>query len=236
MKTLKIQAVSKLADKFRNLSPSADFVPEWYRKSSGTMKDRNSSLAFENPKVTTSTYKKCTPFLEAMINGYTVHLTSDVEVTTNKEGYPYLLSRSGKLSVLAIHPEPQWKGLSIPHGYHQAVFKFENNFIFNTPDGYSALFTHPLNRFDLPFQVISGFVDTDKFNLPVNFPFFLQEGFQGIIEAGTPIAQIHLIKRDVWNREYVDANSDDTDYAIEKLLTRIKRTYKHYYWTRKEYK
>lgn len=236
MKVLQIKAIDKLTNKFRNLSPSTAYVPEWYRKSNSVMNGRGNFLIFKNPKSTTSTYKKCTPFLEAMIDGYMVHLISDVEVTTTEEGYPYLLTRSEKQAVLAFHPEPQWSGLHVPHGYHQAVFKFENNFMYTTPSGYSTLFTHPLNRFDLPFQTIAGFVDTDKFDLPVNFPFFLKEGFQGIIEAGTPIAQLHMIKRENWEREYLEPKEEDVTYAAEKLLTRIKRTYKYQHWTKKEYK
>jgi hypothetical protein len=235
MKKIRISPAHKLAEKFRNLLPAKDFVPEWYRTSSPTMEGRTSRLQFELPIATTSTYKKCTPFLEAMIDGYMIKLTSDVEVTRTEEGNPFLLTRSRGQAILAYHPENQWKGLHVPKGYHREVFKFENNFVINTPKTYSILFTHPLNRFDLPFFTISGFVDTDKFELPVNFPFFLQEGFQGIIEEGTPIAQIHLIKREDWGREFLPFNQEDRDYANEKILTKIKRTYKTQFWVKKSY-
>jgi antitoxin (DNA-binding transcriptional repressor) of toxin-antitoxin stability system len=33
---------------------------------------------------------------------------------------------------------------------------------------------------------------------PGNFPFYIRKGFSGVIEAGTPIAQIIPIKREPW--------------------------------------
>lgn len=233
---LNISPLSALASKFPNLKPATEFVPEWYRKSDSLMPNEKTALLPNNPIHTTSTYKKCTPLLDAMVNGYMVYLTSDIEVARTEDGFPMLLCRSVEQQILSFHPEIQWKGFQVPHGYYPAVYKFENNFIFNAPRGYSALFTHPLNRNDLPFRTIEGLVDIDKYDLPVNFPFFLKEGFLGILEAGTPIAQVHLIKREKWARQHLEFNEVGIKYAIEKFRTKIKRSYKVQYWTKKEYK
>jgi hypothetical protein len=70
-----------------------------------------------------------------------------------------------------------------------------------TPPGYSSLITHPLNRHDLPFITLSGLVDTDMTMARGNLPFFLKEGFEGVIPAGTPMFQIIPFKRENWQME-----------------------------------
>ena len=53
----------------------------------------------------------------------------------------------------------------------------------------------PINRFDLPFLSISGFIDCNYgFSLAGNMPFFIKKGFEGVIPAGTPYMQIIPIK------------------------------------------
>ncbi len=39
------------------------------------------------------------------------------------------------------------------------VIKFHNLWTIEAPEGYSLLFTHPVNRFDLPFTTLTGWVD-----------------------------------------------------------------------------
>jgi hypothetical protein len=73
------------------------------------------------------------------------------------------------------------------------------------PEGYSALYAHPLNRFELPFVTTSGIVDNDKDHLPGTMPFFFLKGITGILPAGTPYAQIIPFRREHWQSE-VDAS------------------------------
>jgi hypothetical protein len=98
------------------------------------------------------------------------------------------------------------------------------------------LFSNPINRFDLPFQTITGIVDCDKYPGQVHFPFFLKEGFTGIIPAGTPVTQIIPIKRERWQREQLKSDKDFSPIFFEKFFSTIKRSYKKNYWSRKEYR
>jgi len=76
--------------------------------------------------------------------------------------------------------------------------KWHNPWGIKTPPGYSCLFVQPLHR-ESVFTIMPGIVDTDTYNNPVNFPFVLNDTkFQGIIPAGTPIAQVIPFKRDSW--------------------------------------
>jgi hypothetical protein len=122
-----------------------------------------------------------------------------------------------------------------PIGYERNPYKFENKWVMETPPGYSCLITHPLNRFDLPFFTMSGIVDTDQYNfLPVNLPFFLKEGFEGIIPKGTPIAQVIPFKREPWHSEKEDLNPL-TKYQINNLKSVVQRSYKNRFWSKKTY-
>jgi hypothetical protein len=46
-------------------------------------------------------------------------------------------------------------------------------------------------------------MDNDKIKLPGSMPFFLREGFSGVIPAGTPFAQIIPFKREDWTSEVI---------------------------------
>ena len=51
------------------------------------------------------------------------------------------------------------------------IIKFNNFWTIEAPPGYSLLFTHPVNRADLPFTTLTGLVDCDAFHHnPLNFP------------------------------------------------------------------
>jgi hypothetical protein len=219
-----------------NITKAKLKVPDWYKDSSIKMSGyENFTLMPENPSVTTSTYKRCSPFLDALTNGYIFYLGQDIEVTINNDGTPYIVWRGTYLNPISSHSKTQWDGLEYPDNCHDFVYKWQNHLTIKTPRNYSTLFTHPHNRFDLPFYTLSGVVDTDKYYAPVHFPFFLKNNFTGIIKAGTPLAQITFIKRDNWFKTIGKYNKDDiekNDYRYFKILD---RPYKNLFWQKKNY-
>ncbi len=222
------------SDNLFNVYPAEDFIPEWYRTSPSKLPGFDSELMTNSPGFITSTYKKCTPFLDAMSSGYIVALSADIEVLLTDDGSPHIQWRTTR-TIVTAHTEEQWRGLPCPDGYFPFVYKWSNPFTINAPDGYSLLFTKPLNRFDLPFECISGIVDTDLYKIPVNFPFFIKKGFTGIIKKGTPLVQVIPIKRDGWQREYFNYDKKFYITESEKFLSTIKRSYKNNFWNRKKY-
>jgi hypothetical protein len=90
------------------------------------------------------------------------------------------------------------------------IVKFNNFWTIQTPPGYSLMFTHPLNRIDLPFTTISGLVDTDLFfdNL-INFPARWHDvDFNGVLPKGTPVAQCIPVKREGWKSRIEPLSSE----------------------------
>jgi hypothetical protein len=105
-------------------------------------------------------------------------------------------------------PMPQF---TPPLGYHEVHFAWWADWAVALPEGYSALYSQPFNRFELPFITTSGIVDNDNVNLPGTMPFFVIKGFSGTIPAGTPYAQIFPFKRENWQSEV------DADLSYEEM-------------------
>jgi hypothetical protein len=223
------------SEHFFNIEPSSEFVPEWYRKSVSQIPNTNSELSTWTPHSTNSTYKKCTPFFDAITAGYMAFLTADVEVIRKEDGMPYVMWRT-KRPIITAHNLEQWEGLPCPDGYSPFVYKWHNQFNIKLPKDYSLMFLSPINRFDLPFLTVTGIVDCDTWTQNVHFPFFIRKDFTGIIEKGTPITQIIPIKREYWKREHATYNAKNVSLNQQNFLSTIKRSYKNNYWHKKEYK
>lgn len=98
------------------------------------------------------------------------------------------------------------------------------------PEGFSLLFTHPLNREDLPFRTLSGVVDCDLFGDGyVHFPaLWAAPDFDGVLKKGTPVAQVFAVPRNAQGLE-VDVMSDDEiarNNEIQRTLAEARGVYR----------
>jgi hypothetical protein len=100
-----------------------------------------------------------------------------------------------------------------------------HGWIIKTPPGWSCLITHPVGYNNLPIQTMTGIVDTDVLDTPVNSPFMIKKGFEGIIEKGTPMFQIIPFKRSDWKAEYELQKENENMFNIEKLKTKLVSSY-----------
>jgi len=212
--------------------PATKSIPDWYKKmpmvtdESGKMKIINGSVNF-SPKT-------CVPMLDAMTAGYTAVLDEDIQCEVAPDGLPYFRWRTDRI-IITDHSPEQAAMLPIPEHYSSLVFKFENHFAVDLPKGYSLLVTHPANRFDLPFYTLSGVVDCDNYSLPIKFPFLIQKGYEGIIEKGTPVAQLIPIKRDAWQSSIGKFDEDLYYTKFTKYFSTLIRSYKNNHWVKKTY-
>lgn len=213
--------------------PAARSLPTWYSKIP-RFTGNEKRLRFNRDGTHNVTIKWCNPFIDSLTAGYMVYLSNDVMVRKVEDGHE-ITWRRGKDQV-GLHSTEQISPDQIPPGYSSQPYKFTNEWGIQTPKGYSSLFIHPLNRQDLPFHSLSGFVDTDGYTIPVNFPFLIREDFEGIIEAGTPIAQVIPIKREIWDHSIETYNQARTEKVESKFYTRIYRAYKTLFWKRKYYR
>jgi hypothetical protein len=196
--------------------PAYKTMPDWYRTIDGVVEGHE-------------TIKKCVPFLDAMMAGYSIVTTADVYY--DSQGFQEI----SKMPMVTNHLPQQIQGIPIPSEYSPMPYKWINLFSINTPKGYSTLFTHPLNRIDLPFYTLSGVVDTDKFPVEINFPFFIKKDFSGIIPAGTVIAQAIPFKREDWETDFDENEQAKLPIDIHTMHNPPFGYYKRKFWSRKKY-
>lgn len=233
MKSKKIKFIA-LNEWSKNIAeppiPSKKIIPQWYRKTSKTRNNEKFDLEDYN---TNLTMKACVPLMDSMLAGYTITLPADLLVK-NSGGIPRFTWMIDSFVPIEMHVLYQVDGYPIPKGYNPVPFKFMGNWRLETPKGYSIWYTHPSHRFDLPFYTLTGFVDADKTPNPINFPFFLKDGFEGIIEKGTPIAQAIPVKRDSWSHEVLDPDIN-ARWGTEKVRSMVKNYYRNNLWEKKKY-
>jgi len=213
--------------------PSKKYVPEWYKKipqfSNG---DKKLKFPMKNgmPNVT---LKKCVPFLDALTLGYTVVLEEDVYVE-EIDNMPFIRWRSSD-KIITWHTPDQFPNLPIPDTYYPMVAKWANSWVIQVPHNYSVLFSHPLNRIDLPFFTFSGLVSCDTYVMPVQYPFLLKKSFEGIIEAGTPICQLTLIKNEVWKTSVEPYDKMSVYKNSKSFFKTFIGSYKQNFWKKHNY-
>jgi hypothetical protein len=182
--------------------PAVKQLPKWFLDSSphSIRPDlpNDGKLHFRN-RDANNTYKKCVPLLDGMSSGYIIPLWADVMIEQN-DGFPEIYWKT-QLDIFSLHGQPS-REIPAPIGYQQVVYKYHNCWIPQTPKGYSCLITSPFGYNDLPLKAIPAIVDTDSSTLELVFPMWVKEGFEGIVEKGTPMVQIIPFKRDDWNSTF----------------------------------
>jgi hypothetical protein len=204
----------------KELRPMLEVVPKWYKK----MPKKTS----ENGMMTA---KHCFPFLDSLTAGYSICLTQDVFVEQTEQGPIFRYSEG--YSTVGARSLEQTNPMPIPYGYEPYAFTWQTQVSIRLPKGYSAIYAHPFNRYDLPFLTITAIVDHDGSISGGNSPFFLQKGFSGIIEKGTPITQVIPFLREDWVSQEVDGPVEEGRAWDFK---EPHDWYKKFRWQKKSYK
>ena len=210
--------------------PSTTFVPHWYKKIPMTQTED----FYDKEKGFRPTLKLCVPFLDAMTNGYMIKLTNDLYVKNN-DGVPSIGWPGQVENTLSSRSYLSSKDL-VPIGHFPGEFIWNMGVAFSVPKGYSFLFTHPLNRHDLPFTTLSGIIDGDfVVHANGNIPFFIKSNFEGIIPQGTPIAQIVPFRQENWKSKKKDGLAKIGSLNNIASGSVFRGWYKKTFWTRKQY-
>ncbi len=194
--------VDDFKDKDYSPKSSKDFLPDWYKKTKSYAEENNLR----------GTIKKCMPVFDAMVSGYIITTYCDLYVS--QIGGETKIE-SSLPNVLETHSSDQF--LLYPNIKTESVPKLLNKWSIKTPKGYSVLICNPMHQ-DNIFDILEGVVDTDNYSVPINLPFQLKnKDFQGLIPAGTPIAQIIPFKRDSWTHSFGNKKN------VEKSLRDLKK-------------
>lgn len=241
--------------------PASKNIPQWYKEIDSYM---SGSKIPNGSGETTATIKRCMPVFDVINSGYIIKTPVDVYVSQqeafyadsnhfDETGETIPLSKErveeakfpktvphyewANFGIIQFHPIEQAPNHPNRNGHQLSYPKWMNPWAIKTPPGYSTLFVQPFHR-DSPFTIMPGVVDTDVYTPAVNFPFVLNDSsWEGIIPAGTPIAQVIPFKRDSWKME-VGQEKDIVDQGkiAIKLRTRFFDSYKNQFRQPKEYR
>jgi hypothetical protein len=192
--------------------PAVLGLPDWFKTL--PQKAFNPSVGEE-----TLTVKKCPPFIDAMTYGFLIPLAMDLEVKGREFSWDFAVPEGFvsefSHSPIDFHDPSQIAGTPF-FDEDRFIIKFNCFWTIEAPQGYSLLFTHPVNRTDLPFTTLSGLVDCDTFSdSPLNFPARWHDAsFNGVVPKGTPIVQCLPVKRERWAGRFETLSAAATDRLI----------------------
>ena len=236
-KKIKFKALSEYDFQvFEKPYPASSNIPLWWKQMTPYVvspENPTGGKVILNPKPNT-TFKKCTPMLDAMTSGYIVSLWADVQVRQTQEG-PAIFWKTTR-DIFEKHGETS-QLVDPPIGYSRNVFKYLNTWIPVTPKGYSVLITSPFGHRNLPFQAIPAIVDSDKSTLDLVPPMWLMDNFEGVVEKGTPMFQITPFKRENWESEFDFYKNEEFKISMDKNFnSTIVNHYIKNVWSKKSYK
>jgi hypothetical protein len=165
-----------------------------------------------------NTVKRCPPFVDAMTSGFLIPLICDLKFEDGQIIWDNDLPPGGGVSFvrspIGFHDASQLTGTPLFES-DRFLIKFHNLWTIEAPDGYAVLFTHPFNRFDLPFTTLTGMVDCDRYHDNwIHFPARWHDvNFTGLLPKGTPIAQCLPVKRENWVGRTAPFTPEETQRA-----------------------
>lgn len=228
--------------------PAKEDIPEWYRNGEAFINKNNNSLIIPNENLRAAGMKSCMPYFDALTSGYFLTTWADIEIYENKLNrvkwryvkkneediwvedqidYKMVGERFGDIG----YTMPRPSGYSYNHMIWKSVWGMK------LPKGWSMMVTHPHNRYELPFITVNAFMDSDRFTQNGSMPFFIKENWTGIIEKGTPYAQLIPIKRQPWVASTMDGAKDKLGLFFAHEARKVNYGYyRSKLWVQKVYK
>jgi hypothetical protein len=215
---------------FPKISPSKTKVPDWFKDSSRF--DLGNTIPKRLPY--NFKFKACSVFSDSFFSGYMIPLSVDIAVEQSETGT--IISWNDNESIFVeLRDKKNNIEIPTPEGYSDMHFIWKIPHVYKIPKGYSALVCHPLNRFDLPFLTLSGIVDGEISLHGGNVPVFFSKTFEGVIEAGTPIAQIILFKTENWESKEDQSIIEESEINEKRSRNSSYGWYKKNIWKKKIY-
>lgn len=191
------------------------------------------------------TVKTCVPVLDAVSNGYVIPLWADLKVSVTSQSGEFILNVEFPLSItrsadegMVGHHDWEQVGDACPlkdMSLHKTPLKLTNPWDIKTSDGYSVLIKTPAYN-DHHLHILEGVVDTDTFNVGINFPFIWtgSEVGEWLIPKGTPLAQVIPFKR-IQPDLVVRATDEKTrEIQMLQLTSEFNDRYRYMFWHKRK--
>jgi hypothetical protein len=211
--TLKFRCPPGLEDKLPPPVPASLGLPAWLK----AMPTQAFNAINQRDE---DTIKRCPPVVDAMTSGFLIPLMCDVRFENGEISWDNDLLVGGELdfprSPVGFHDSSQVTGSPLFEP-DRLLIKFRNPWLIEAPEGYSVLFMHPINRFDLPFTTLTGLVDCDRYRDSwIHFPVHWHDvNFNGVLPKGTPIAQCVAVKRETWVAQTAPLTAEEMRRVFE---------------------
>lgn len=206
----------------------SELVPQWWRKMDEFLPD--------DGNFPMRTVKGCRPFMDQMVAGWALtlpqklHFKADSEEDGGFVQWSWADQFGGQ--PMSHHGNEQFSSEVAKPPY----IKLNMAFGIRTPPGWSMMFL-PLwmHNTELPFSPVPALVDTDSYAAVVNLPCIWEKRpWEGVIDAGTPVAQVIPIKREDWRateRDWKDSQAESDTMKV-RLFDRF---YKRQSWHKKSW-
>jgi hypothetical protein len=226
--SLEIVVPDKRKGRYELPQPAHTHIPDWYKRT---------ELNPLDDEPLKKTVRACMPFMEALTFGWVIPTPTDISITHSSDGLEIKWEDISGFTPVGNHPKGQVGGDAFPHDGE--ILKFNLPYTLRTPEGVSTLYMPPLNRIETRFRPFSGVVDTDKYINETNIPaLLLDDGFEGVIEAGTPLVQVIPFERDsLVNESKTRTATDEEEELMEhedKAVPAVDAYYKEEVWEPKK--
>ena len=180
--------------------PAKKLVPEWYKRV-----QQNTQLHPGGPTI--PTIKQCPPVTDMLTSGYVITCPVDIKIFPEDEPANFK-GVSAETHPDFVPSQHHWKMCPVDVGQGKMHWtKIKHGWTVRTPPGYSCLFMQPFFFFQNQWTLFPAIVDTDKHDVPVEFPGYLHSDNNITITQGTPLMQVIPFKRDEWEMKMLE----DTD-------------------------
>lgn len=240
-------------DSLSKPSVTQSTIPSWYKEADRFAKNpitgdyyKANQQQCPYPKQGTTddfgkipTWKACPAIMDSFITGYVLKTPCDITFFKNSSGSIDVKIEDERHNDF-ISKRPPMPQFEHPKGYYKEHFAWYPDWGIEVPDGYSCIYMTPMNRFDLPFINTTGIVDNDKVYISGTFPFFIIEGWEGTLPAGTPYMQVLPFKREDWYNEIEIQSHSEIYKKIEDNIKFYRApdggVYQNKIWSKREYR
>lgn len=179
------------------VTPAKKLVPDWYKRLQQSISTYPGGPSYP-------TIKQCPPVIDMLTSGYIISCPVDIKLFPKDEPANYK-GFDAETHVDFMPSQHHWKMCPVDAGQGKMHWtKIKHGWTVRTPAGYSCLFIQPFYFFNKDITLFPAIVDTDKHDVPVEFPGYLHSNSVTTIEQGTPLMQVIPFKRDEWNMEMVE--------------------------------
>jgi len=190
------------------VTPAKKTLPKWFKD----LPQEKFSFPIGN---TLPTIKKCMPATDMLTSGYIIHNPTDIDIIREEVAGNFVENRIKVKNNQYVPEAHRFEMCPVKHSTNkQHWIKLKNPWLVRTPPGYSCLFIQPVYEFNPNLRLLSGIVDTDTFDLPVEFPGWIVNDH--IIKAGEPLMQVIPFKRDEWQMS-IEHTETHTPAMTEEL-------------------